>query len=67
VEQLLNPKSQPAIDDDLMLRYTPSYNQAAAIEVNVQEWVYRMINAAPAAGKDGPVLAHDLLHRSQQD
>ena len=44
VEQLLNPGSQPAIDDDLMLRYTPSYNQAAAIEVNVQEWVYRMIN-----------------------
>jgi uncharacterized protein (DUF1800 family) len=44
VEELLNPETQPAVDEDLMLRYTPSYNQAAAIEVNIQEWIYRMIN-----------------------
>lgn len=44
VEQLLNPTSQPAIEDDLMQRYNPAYHQAAAIETNVQEWIYRMVN-----------------------
>jgi uncharacterized protein (DUF1800 family) len=44
VEELLNPGSQPAIDEDLMLRYHPAYNHAPAIESNVQQWVYRMIN-----------------------
>lgn len=44
VEELLNPESQPALEEDLILRYHPAYNHAAAIEVNVQQWVYRMIN-----------------------
>jgi len=44
VEELLNPETQPAVEEDLMLRYHPSYNHSAAIEVNVQNWLYRMIN-----------------------
>ncbi|MBI3328360.1 MAG: DUF1800 domain-containing protein [Nitrospinae bacterium] len=44
VEELLNPEARPALDEDLMLRYQPAYNEAAAIEVNIQEWLYRMIN-----------------------
>jgi uncharacterized protein (DUF1800 family) len=44
VEALLNPESQPNIDEDMMMRYFPSFYQAAAIEVNIQNWVYRMIN-----------------------
>ena len=44
VEELLNPESQPAIDEDLMLRYHPAYNHAPAIESNIQQWMYRMIN-----------------------
>ena len=44
VEELLNPESQPSIDEDLMMRYHPSYNHAPAIETNVQQWVYRMLN-----------------------
>jgi uncharacterized protein (DUF1800 family) len=44
VEELLNPESQAAIDEDLMMRYHPAYNHAPAIETNVQEWVHRMIN-----------------------
>ncbi|MGH8066954.1 MAG: DUF1800 domain-containing protein [Candidatus Entotheonellia bacterium] len=44
VEALLNPEAQPAVDEDLMLRYNPAYNQAAAIEVNIQRWLYFMIN-----------------------
>jgi uncharacterized protein (DUF1800 family) len=45
VEELLNPASQPDIDEDLMLRYQPAYNHPGAIQTNVQEWVYRMINS----------------------
>src|SRR5688572_17143535 len=45
VEALLNPEVQPAIEEDLMLRYHPSYHHSAAIEMNVQNWLYRMINS----------------------
>src|SRR5713101_1795772 len=44
VEEMLNPDTQPPLDEDIMVRYNPSYNQAAAIEVNVQQWLYRMTN-----------------------
>jgi uncharacterized protein (DUF1800 family) len=44
VEELLNPGSQPAIEEDLMFRHHPAYNHSAAIETNVQQWLYRMIN-----------------------
>ena len=45
VEDMLNPSDQPMIDEDLMLRYHPTYNHAGAIEINTQNWVYRMINS----------------------
>jgi uncharacterized protein (DUF1800 family) len=44
VEALLNPASQPALDEDLMYRCHPAYNHSGNIQTNVQEWVYRMIN-----------------------
>src|SRR6266446_6999733 len=44
VEALLHPEAQPALDEDLMLRYEPVYNHSGAIQVNVQQWVYWMIN-----------------------
>jgi len=44
VAELLNPGSQPGVEEDLMYRLQPSYYQAAAIEVNTQQWIYRMIN-----------------------
>ncbi len=44
VEALLTPESQPDVEEDMMNRYFPSFYQAAAIEVNIQNWVYRMIN-----------------------
>lgn len=44
VEELLNPSSQPGVEVDLLYRYQPAYNEAAAIETNVQQWVYYMIN-----------------------
>jgi len=44
VEELINPESQPGIEEDLLMRYQPAYNESAAIETNVQQWVYYMIN-----------------------
>jgi len=44
VEALLNPDTQPALEEDLMLRYHPVYNRSANIQTNVQQWVYRMTN-----------------------
>jgi uncharacterized protein (DUF1800 family) len=44
VEELLNPAAQPPLEEDLMTRYHPAYNHSAAIEMNVQKWVYRMVN-----------------------
>lgn len=45
VDELLAPESQDTgLNEDIMTRYHPSYNHAGAIEVNIQNWVYRMIN-----------------------
>ncbi len=44
VEELINPESQPGVEEDLLMRYQPAYNEPAAIETNVQQWVYYMIN-----------------------
>jgi uncharacterized protein (DUF1800 family) len=44
VEELLNPETQPGIEEDLMLRYNPFYYMSGNIESNVQLWVYGMIN-----------------------
>ena len=45
VEELLNPASQPGVEEDLLMRYNPAYHEAAAIETNVASWVFRMINS----------------------
>ena len=42
VHDLLNPTG--GIDDDILMRYNPSYYEPGAIEVNTQLWVYKMIN-----------------------
>lgn len=43
VQELLNPGV--GLDEDILMRYNPAYYEAAAIEVNTQLWVYRMINS----------------------
>ena len=45
VQELLHPDDQPGVEDDLIMRYQPSYHEAAAIENNVQAWLYRMVNS----------------------
>ncbi len=44
VEELLSPEAHPGLEEDLLMRYQPAYNEPAAIETNVQQWVYYMIN-----------------------
>ena len=44
VAELLAPQTSPGIEEDLLMRYQPAYHEAAAIETNIQAWVYRMIN-----------------------
>ena len=44
VQDLLNPEAQPELEDDLLMRYFPSYYEPAAIQTSVQAWFYRMIN-----------------------
>ena len=43
VRELLNPAG--GLDEDILMRYYPSYYEAGAIEVNTQLWVYKMINS----------------------
>src|SRR6266849_3270140 len=44
VEVLLNPATQPVLEEDLMVRYHPVYNHSGNIQTNVQQWVYWMVN-----------------------
>jgi len=44
VEERLNPSDHPGLGQDILFRYQPAYNEPAAIEVNVQQWMYYMIN-----------------------
>jgi uncharacterized protein (DUF1800 family) len=41
---LLNPETHPGLDEVVLVRYFPNYHESAAIEMNIQNWVYRMIN-----------------------
>ena len=42
VEELLNPETQPGVEEDLMFRYNP--NSRESNNSKDQQWVYRMIN-----------------------
>ena len=44
VEDLLNPDSQPGIEEDVLGRYWPSIMSRETLEDNQMEWVYRMVN-----------------------
>ena len=45
LEELLNPQTQPGIEEDLLLRLHPALYVANAIQSCVLGWVYRMINS----------------------
>ena len=41
VEELLHPEEQPAIDEDMLYRYLPGFEDALGPPINQAEWVYR--------------------------
>ena len=45
LDQLLDPLSQPDIDEFLLFRLHPGFYLPNAIESSVHDWVYRMINS----------------------
>ncbi len=45
LDQLLDPLSQPDIDEFLLYRLHPGFYLPNAIESSVHDWVYRMINS----------------------
>ena len=45
LEELLNPESQPDIEEDLLFRLHPALYEGGAIESGVHDFVYRMINS----------------------
>jgi uncharacterized protein (DUF1800 family) len=45
VEELLNPETQPELDDDIMMRYKTEWVSKAALEGQQEEWTFRMINS----------------------
>ena len=44
VEELLNPEEQPGIEEDLLMRYWPAYEDRNYLDNTQTEWVYRMVN-----------------------
>ncbi len=61
VEELLNPESQPAIDDDLLYRFFPALEGALNPTANQSEWVYRMINTQRPLEEKMALFWHQLF------
>ena len=61
VEELLHPEDQPDVELDLMERYLPEYGELAPVEVNRQQWVYRMINSKRSFQEKQTLFWHGIL------
>ena len=64
LDDLLAPESQENIEEDLLFRYNPSYWQSAAIENNVQAWLYTMINTPRQLQEKMALFWHQLFATS---
>ena len=61
VEYLLHPEEQPEVELDMMERYLPEYGELAPVEVNRQQWVYRMINSKRPFQEKQTLFWHGIL------
>ena len=61
VEELLDPESQPAIDEDMLFRFFPGYEGALGPPINQAEWVYRMINTQRPLEEKMALFWHQLF------
>ena len=61
VEELLNPEQQPAIGEDLAMRYNPCQYQASIFPAMGVLWVYRMINSPRQLQEKMALFWHTIL------
>ena len=61
VEELLHPKAQPALDDDIMMRYKTEWVSKAGLEGQQEEWTYRMINTKRPLEEKMALFWHGLF------
>jgi uncharacterized protein (DUF1800 family) len=61
VEELLNPESQPPVDDDVLFRYFPNYEGGMAPVQSQAHWVYRMVNTQRPLEEKMVLFWHQLF------
>jgi len=61
VEELLHPETQPALDDDIMMRYKTEWVSKAALEGQQEEWTFRMINSKRPLEEKIALFWHGVL------
>ena len=61
VEELLNPEEQPGIEEDLLLRYWPAYEDRNYLDNTQTEWVYRMVNNPRQLQEKMALFWHTIL------
>ena len=64
VEELLHPEDQPALEDDLLLRYVPYINVGFGIQRFQSHWIYRMINTRRPLEEKMALFCHQLFATS---
>ena len=66
VEELLHPEDQPALEDDLLLRYVPYINVGFGIQRFQSYWIYRMINTRRPLEEKMALFCHQLFATSHR-
>ncbi|HZA25906.1 MAG TPA: DUF1800 domain-containing protein [Dehalococcoidia bacterium] len=61
VEELLNPESQPSVDDDVLFRYFPNYEGGMAPVQSQAHWLYRMVNTQRPLEEKMVLFWHQLF------
>src|ERR687891_1176791 len=61
VEELLNPGSQPSVDDDVLFRYFPNYEGGMAPVQSQAHWLYRMVNTQRPLEEKMVLFWHQLF------
>ena len=61
VEELLHPEAQPDIDEYLMLRAQPGWQDLGSPEINQAYWVYRAINTKRPLVEKMALFWHGIL------
>ena len=59
VEELLNPETQPGVEEDLMLRYNQSFRESN--QARDQQWLYRMVNEPRQLQEKMALFWHTIL------